>query len=161
GDVKSIDARAFVRTDPRHGADNFESNYLPIVELATPDLPWLFTPSGANGSRLQPWICLIVVPDGDGVTLSAQSGGPAILQIDAPLNPATELPDLSQADAWAHAQVAGSGFSAAALSGDNSAALSRLIAPRKLSPSRRYLACVVPTYQAGVHAGLGVDVTES
>src|SRR5579871_1993638 len=65
GDVKSIDARAFIRTDPRDSADNFEPNYLPMVELATPDLPWLFTPSGANGARLQPWICLIVVPDGE------------------------------------------------------------------------------------------------
>jgi hypothetical protein len=159
GDVKTVDVRAFIRTDPVDGADNFEPNYLPIVELATPDLPWLFTPSGANGARLQPWICLIVIPDGDGVTLTGQAGAPAKLVIDAPLNPVDELSDLSQADAWAHAQVTGSDLSS--LNGDNTATLSRLIAPRRLKPSQQYLACVVPTFRAGVHAGLGLPVSDN
>ena len=154
--------RAFIRTDPKDGADSFEPNYLAIVELATPDFPWMFTPSGATGDRLQPWICLIVVPDGDGVTLTQQAGGPAILRLDSPLNPAAELPDLSQADAWAHAQISRTDMStAAALNGDSGATLSRLMCPRKLQPSQRYLACVVPTYRAGVHAGLGMEVDDN
>jgi hypothetical protein len=161
GDVTGVDARAFIRTDPRNGADSFEPNYLAIVELATPDFPWMFTPLGANGDRLQPWICLIVVPNGEGVTLTPQSGGPSILRLDSPLNPAAELPDLSQADAWAHAQIAGSDLSSAALNGDSSGTLSRLISPRKLLPSQQYLACVVPTYSAGVHAGLGMEVDDN
>jgi hypothetical protein len=160
GDVKTIDARAFIRTDPADGADDFEPNYLPIVELATPDFPWMFTPSGANGERLQPWVCLIVVPEGDGASLTQQAGAPAILRLDAPLNPASELPDLTQADAWAHAQIAGSDLSTAALNGDSGATLSRLIASRKLNPLQHYLACVVPTFHAGVNAGLGLDVDE-
>jgi hypothetical protein len=160
GDVKTIDVRAFIRTDPADGADNFEPNYLPILELATPDLPWMFTPSGANGDRLQPWVCLIVVPEGDGVSLTQQAGAPAVLRLDAPLNPAAELPDLTQADAWAHAQIAGSDLSTAALNGDSGATLSRLIACRKLNPSQHYLACVVPTFRAGVNAGLGLDVDD-
>jgi hypothetical protein len=161
GDVKSVDARAFIRTDPKDGANNFEANYLATVELATPDFPWMFTPSGNAGDRLQPWICLIVVPDGEGVTLTQQAGGPAILKMDSPLNPAAELPDLSQADAWAHAQITGSDLSPAALNGDSGGTLARLICPRKLQASQAYLACVVPTYRAGVHAGLGMDVDDS
>ncbi len=161
GDVKTIDPRAFIRTDPSDGADSFEPNYLAIVELATPDLAWMFTPSGATGDRLQPWICLIVVPDGDGVTLTPQAGGPAILRLDSPLVPAAELPDLSQADAWAHAQISGTDMSTAALDGDSGATLSRLICPRRLEASGRYLACVVPTYRAGVHAGLGMEVDDN
>ena len=161
GDVKTVDARAFIRTDPKDGADSFEPNYLAIVELATPDFPWMFTPSGNNGDRLQPWICLIVVPDGDGVTLTQQAGGPAILRLDSPLNPAAELPDLSQADAWAHAQITGANLTTAALSGDSSGTLARLICPRKLQPSQPYLACVVPTYRAGLNAGLGMEVADN
>lgn len=161
GDVKGVDARAFIRTDPQDGAINFEPNYLAMVELATPDFPWMFTPLGANGDRLQPWICLIVVPYGEGVTLTPQSGGPSILQLDSPLNPASELPDLSQCDAWAHAQISGSDLTTAALNGDSSGTLSRLICPRMLLPSQQYLACVVPTYSAGVHAGLGLAVDDS
>ena len=161
GDVKTIDARAFIRTDPVDGADSFEPNYLAIVELATPDLPWLHTPAGNNGGRLQPWICLIVIPDGDGVTLTPQAGGPALLRIDSPLDPAAELPDLTQTDVWAHVQIAGSDLSTAALSGDSGATLSRLVSPRALVANQRYLACVVPTYHAGVNAGLGLTVDDS
>lgn len=161
GDVKTVDVRAFIRTDPKDGADNFEPNYLAAVELATPDFPWMFTPSANNGDRLQPWICLIVVPDGEGVTLTQQAGGPAILRLDSPLNPAAELPDLSQVDAWAHAQITGQDLSPAALNGDSSGTLARLICPRKLQPAQRYLACVVPTYRAGVHAGLGMEVDDN
>ncbi|WP_158931674.1 hypothetical protein [Acidisphaera sp. S103] len=161
GDVKTMDARAFIRTDPMDGTDNFEPNYLAIVELATPDLPWLYTPVGVNGSRLQPWISLIVIPEGDGVTLTPQAGGPSLLRIDSPLDPAAELPDLTQADAWVHVQIAGSDLSTAALSGDSGATLSRLVSPRALVANQHYLACVVPTYHAGVNAGLGLTVDDA
>jgi hypothetical protein len=161
GEVKTVDARAFIRTDPKDGADSFEPNYLASVELATPDFPWMFTPFGNNGDRLQPWICLIVVADGEGVTLTQQAGGPAILRLDSPLVAAAELPDLSQADAWAHAQITGTDLSPVALNGDSSGTLARLICPRKLQPSKSYLACVVPTYRAGVHAGLGMEVNDN
>src|SRR5262249_42897803 len=121
GDVKSIDTRAFIRTEPRDGADNFEPNFLAVIELATPDLPWMLTPSAPAGNRLMPWICLIVLPDIDGVSVVQQAGGLAALRIEAPLNPATELPDLSQIDAWVHAQIAGTDLSSAALVGDSGA----------------------------------------
>jgi hypothetical protein len=160
GEVKSIDARAFIRTEPRPGADDFEPNFLAAVELATPDLPWIFTPSPPVGDRLTPWLCLIVLPAGDGVTLIRQANGMMAVRIDAPLNPAAELPDLSQIDAWAHAQIAGSDLSTAALEGDTGASLSRLIASRKLEASRSYVACVVPTFRAGANAGLGLPVTD-
>jgi len=159
GDAKSIDARAFIRTDPRDGSDSFEPNYLATVDLATPDLPWMLTPAANNGDNLRPWICLIVLPDGPGVSLVASPGGPSILTIT--LDPTTELPDLTQVDAWAHAQIAGTNLSAAALNGDSGSTLSRLIASRKLEPSQRYLACVVPTFRAGVHAGLGMQVDDN
>jgi hypothetical protein len=161
GDVQNIDPRAFIRTEPRDGADRFEPNYLAAVELATPDLPWMFTPAAPVGDRLMPWLCLIVLPDTEGVTLIPQANGPATLRLDAPLDPAKELPDLSQIDAWVHAQIAGSDLSAAALAGDSGASLSRLIAPRKLVALQRYIACVVPTYRAGLNAGLGLPVTDN
>lgn len=159
GDVKSIDARAFIRTDPLDGSDNFEPNYLCIVELATPDLPWMMTPSANTGDTLRPWICLIVLIDGPGVTLVQSTSGPAVLTLT--LDPTAELPDLSQIDAWAHAQIAGADPAASALPGDSGATLSRLVASRRLQPSQRYIACVVPTFRAGVRAGLGLQVDDS
>ena len=41
-----------------------------------------------------------------------------------------------------------------------SARLGRLVAPRKLEPNGSYVACIVPTYRAGVNAGLGLAVDE-
>ena len=164
GDVTSLDPRAVIRTDPRDGADAFEPNYLAAVELALPDLPWLFTPSGQAGNRLRPWICLVVVPDTGGITLDVRQGGPSTLTIRSPLNPGTELPDLDHIDSWAHAQVTGDGLTGAALDnaldGNPQARLSRLISPRKLDPSERYIGCIVPTFRAGVNAALGLPVDE-
>jgi hypothetical protein len=162
GDVTGLDARAVLRTDPRDGADAFEPNYLAIVELAAPDLPWMLTPSApvpnSSTGRLRPWICLIVIPETAGATIDVLPGGRAVLRLDAPLVPGTELPDLDQIDAWAHAQVTGDGDLAD--TSPNAATLSRLIAPRKLEPGRRYSACIVPTYRAGVNAGLGLPVDD-
>lgn len=165
GDVTGIDARAVIRTDPRDASDAFEPNYLATVEFAAPDFPWMFTPSGVANGRVQPWLCLIVIPDGPGATLTAAGALPSVLRIDAPLIPKNELPDLSTIDTWAHAQVTGSGLSGAALTaafdGDPALTCSRLIASRKLDPNAAYIACVVPTYRAGVKAGLGLTVDPS
>jgi hypothetical protein len=164
GDITGLDARAIIRSDPRDLTDSFEPNYLAIVELAQPDLPWMFTPSGDVNGRLKPWICLIVLPDGPGATIESRAGGVQVLTIDAPLDPKAELPDLTTIDLWAHAQTAGAQLSGTnlnqAFDGDPSTTLSRLIASHKLEPGTKYLACVVPTYHAGINAALGLAVDD-
>jgi hypothetical protein len=161
GDITSMDAAAITRTDPRDGAVAFEPNYLAIVELALPDLPWLFTPAAPDGSRLRPWICLAVIAENGGVAIEVPPHGPAVLNLKESV---AELPNLGTIDAWAHAQVIGDNLSGAALNaaldGNPSARLGRLVSPRKLEPNMRYVACVVPTYRAGAHAGLGVSVDD-
>lgn len=164
GQITGLDARAVVRTDPRNGAAAFEPNYLAMVELALPDLPWMFTPSPPVNGKLQPWICLVVVPDADGIALDALPGGISILRIKAPFDPKAELPDLASITAWAHAQVTGGNLSGddlkLALNGNPAATVSRLVASRKLEANKSYIACVVPTYRAGVNAALGLPVDD-
>ena len=164
GQITVLDARAVVRTDPRNGATAFEPNYLAMVELAQPDLPWMFSPAPPINGRVQPWICLVVLPDTDGVALETATGGISILRIQAPLDPGTELPDLSTIDAWAHAQVTGANVTGAdltkALEGDPASTVSRLVAARKLEANKSYLACIVPTYRAGVNSALGLPVDD-
>jgi len=155
GDITSMDAAAVIRTDPRNGTDAFEPNYLAMVELALPDLPWLFTPAAADGDRLRPWICLLVISDGDGVDLEVPANGPAVLHLNK-VDLSAELPDLTHVAAWAHAQAAGG----ATFDGDSAAVLGRLVSARKLEANRKYIACIVPTYRAGVNAGLGTPVDE-
>jgi hypothetical protein len=164
GQVTALDSRAVVRTDPRDGAATFEPNYLPMVELAQPDLPWMFTPSAPVNGRLQPWICLVVVPAADGIEIDAAPGGISILRIKAPLDPKAELPDLSSIDAWAHAQITGKSLSGNdlnnAFDGDPATTVSRLVAARKLEANQSYIACIVPTFRAGVNAALGLPVDD-
>jgi hypothetical protein len=155
GDVTALEARAVVRTVPSAGATDFEPNLFPSVELAHPGLPWLVSPPPDGQGRATPWIALVVVEDRPGVTLD---GRPQILTIDAPASPAQELPDLTQAWAWAHGQTTGT--VGAAIDGNSFArstgeARGRLLAPRRLAPDRAYLACVVPVFAAGVAAALG------
>src|SRR5664279_3333092 len=56
GDIKSMDTRAVIRTDPYDGADNFEPNYLATIEFGLPDFPWLFSSTAPANGRLHPWI---------------------------------------------------------------------------------------------------------
>jgi hypothetical protein len=164
GQITALDSRAVVRTDPANGASAFEPNYLPMVELAVPDLPWMFTPLPAVNGRLQPWICLVVVPETDGIEVDSVLSGISLLRFSAPATPASELPDLSTIDAWAHAQVTGAQLAGTALNsaldGNPSATVSRLISARRLDPNSNYIACIVPTFRAGVNAALGLPVDD-
>ena len=73
-----------------------------------------------------------------------------------------ELPDLADSWAWAHAQVAGGQRNAdslkQSLAGDPALTVSRLLCPRRLDPLTDYLACVVPAFELGRKAGLGLPI---
>ncbi len=159
GDVTALARQQIIRAEPAPGTAAFESNYLALVEFDEPALPWLFTPASAVAGRLRPWLALVVVAVGPGVVLDPPGAGPLpVLRIGPPALPEVELPDLADSWAWAHAQVAPDGADpVAALAGDPARNLSRLICGRLLAPQTEYLACVVPTFEAGRLAGLGQD----
>jgi len=160
--VKGIDPQQIVRTEPKPGANNFEPNYFPAVEFDRPDFPWLFTPAKADPQgRLRPWLCLIVVRAQPGVELSPSSGQslPA-LTIKDPAKPDRELPDLAESWVWAHAQMTGTDQNQIrdVMISDPARSVSRLLCPRRLDPTTEYLACVVPAFEVGRKAGLGLDI---
>lgn len=164
GEVTGLDPRQVVRIEPRHLASDFEPNYFPAIEFDRPDFPWLFTPAKSGGNeRLRPWLCLVVVRKQQGVTVRMERGMPLPqLEIAAPARPGDELPDLSESWAWAHGQVTGSQLDSAsvkhALAGDPALNVSRLLCPRRLDPLTDYLACVVPAFELGRKAGLGLPI---
>ncbi len=163
GVVTGVSPQQVIRSDPAPNTSTFESNYLALVEFDDPGLPWLFTPASASGGKLRPWLCLVVVREQPGVRLGpAGRGALPVLTIGGPAKPEKELPDLADSWAWAHAQVALDGAAdaagvAAALAGDPARNLSRLVCGRLLDEQTSYLACVVPTFEAGRRAGLGDD----
>jgi hypothetical protein len=156
GDVIGFDEGQIGRTEPAPGTQDFEADLLAAVEFGRPDLPWLLTPAAPDPvhGRIRPWLTLVVVTQ-DNSSVTSTSGGPLPV-LNCRL---AELPDLSESWAWAHAQVTGSpGTTADSLLASPGAALSRLICPRRLTPGTAYHACVVPSFQAGVLAGLGQPV---
>src|SRR5207244_376707 len=163
GDVTGLDAAQIVRCDPPPGTSRFEAGYLPQVQFARADLPWLFTPAapGAGRTRLRPWLVLVAVRRRDGVRLAPNPGGPLPVLELAAAAAAAELPELSQSWAWAHVQIAGLGAGTRPtdlLASDPGRTCSRLICPRRLAPDTAYLACLVPAFAIGVKAGLGEPV---
>jgi hypothetical protein len=165
GDVTGLDRRQIVRTEPRPGTTTFEPGYMPAVEFARADLPWLFTPAAPDGSRLRPWLALIAVRRQDGVRLDPRPNGPLpVLEIGSPARAADELPDLEKSWAWAHAQIAGmpgDQTPAQILDASPGVTCSRLICPRRLEAGQSYLACLVPAFAIGVKAGLGDPIAQT
>ena len=137
----------------------------------------MFTPRAHDGERLAPWIALVVVQDGPALRQRPGEGPlPPIFSI--PMGELQPIDDVS-AWAWAHAQVAGGvkdvpsegieGVPTPGVDGAPSvddrlapsnalANLSRLVCPRRLQPNTAYVACVVPTFDAGVKPVLGLAV---
>lgn len=163
GDVVGIDVRQVIRTDPRRGATDAEPNYLVQVEFDRPDLPWLFTPAAPTTTdRLRPWLVLVVVAQGRGVSLvdAAATGTPLpVLELLTDAEPDRQLPELGDSWAWAHAQAVLLPDESVdgVLAGVPARNASRLLCPRRLDPTTPYLACVVPAFEAGRRAGLGLE----
>ena len=153
GDVVGIDPRIVIRADPGPYAQGAPAHTLVSVEFSRADFPWMFSPLTADAQqRLQPWLCLLVVPQRPGISLRSRDGGLQVLTVDS----GSELPDLAEAWAWAHVQVLSDdthppGSTVAA--GDERS-VSRLVSTRRLDSATSYYACLVPTFNVGRQAGL-------
>ena len=152
GDVLGFAAGHVIRREPVPDCPDAEPNYFPLIEFNRPDLPWLFTPAVPNADRLRPWIVMVAIRR-DRVEVDATAGKLPVLRV---ADAREDLPDLAESWAWAHAQAAGT----ADLAGTSSA-LSRLVCPRLLEAGTRYLTAVVPAFELGRRAGLGLAIDET
>jgi hypothetical protein len=135
-----------------HGVDN----YLAAVDFDQPELPWLFTPAGCPAWPPEPWLVLVVVRDRPGVSSTCR--GSPLPRLRS--RPGGGRPDL--ADSWARRTQlldddAGSSPAAVAtaLQEHPNHNVSRLVCPRWLEPDGRWIACLVPAFDAGVVRGFG------
>lgn len=164
GDVIGIDPRLIVRTDPKPNITNFEPNYLAVIDFDPPDFPWLLTPARANNHHnLRPWLVLVVV-DRNVVEAKphVKPGQPLPTIFLKAGQVASELPDLAESWLWAHGQTVLLSTDpvklARVLVEEPAINVSRLICPRRLSPDRDYIACVVPAFEVGRLRGLGKPI---
>ncbi len=177
GDILGINSRAIVKTEPRHFITDFEANYLPYIEFYEEDFPWRFTPARAAGNdeRLRPWIFLVVLTE-DEFDEKGQVGPLPAFEIKAAIDPAQVFPRHDETWAWAHVHISRNVIGDTLLrtedpdqvrsveqklqnllnqNPDN--ASSRLLCPRKLKENTGYHAFVIPAFETGRRAGLGLD----
>lgn len=163
GDIVGIDPRMIAATEPAAGTRGFEPNYFPYVDFVDADFPWRYSLAvgdGGDAARVQPWLCLIVLAADEFRHLPRGAGPLPRIEVE---EPAASLPDLDDAWAFAHAQVAvpesdgevSDEQLAECLAGDPAGHFSRLICPRRLEDSTTYHAFLVPTYEAGRRCGAG------
>jgi hypothetical protein len=156
GEVIGFNQKVVARTEPKANDTTFEPNYFPFLEFSDPDFPWIYSMGMDQDGHQIPWIAVIVLKAGEFTGLQKPGAlvpGIAVLQ--------RILPDLSLCWAWAHAQVAGSvGPTDVALIQylrDNpNMSCSRVFSPRHLEAQAHYYAFVVPVYEMGRRAGLGL-----
>jgi hypothetical protein len=172
GDIVGVNRSAIVKTEPRNWVTNFESNYLPYIEFYDEDFPWRYSPEVPAGHRLRPWIMLIVLKEDEFENSQAVQGRPLpAVQVSGAEN---MLPPFEQLWAWAHVQANRdlarvpeeivSADAAAVqsqledlLAADPDLAYSRILSPRKLDANSTYHAFLVPSYETGRLAGLGLN----
>lgn len=162
GDVVGIDPGQIIRREPAPDTASAEETFMAQIEFDRPDIPWMFSPFAPSADRLEPWLALVVcLRDNSQILPPAAPGLPRVL--------ATELGELQSLDDnayFAHAQVVNGAkvaipanpVIADRLSDEHALAnLSRLICPRKLDPSKAYRAVLVPAFDCGARAGLGLS----
>jgi hypothetical protein len=158
GDIVAIEPRQVLRITPAAGTRDAEPEFFPAIEFDSPDLPWTYSPVVTAGNRLLPGLALVVIEATPDVTLvpGQQGQSPWIVRMPADVA-RRELPNLADAWAWAHAQVACDNVAQVTetLTRHPDRTLSRLMAARRLLPFRPYVACVVPVFLSGRIAGSG------
>jgi len=175
GDIVAFDKRVVLRTDPKPGVGDFEANYFPTVDFVAPDFAWRYTPVAETGQKLRPWVALVVLKEseftasgpGDGQTLDTITVKSGNLTLDQ------FLPNLDEAWAWAHVQVTDAlddatiiDFGSASdlrelLETHPELAISRVVCPRRLEDNTGYAGFLVPTFEGGRRAGLGMATEDT
>jgi hypothetical protein len=164
GDIAGIMNNVIIRVEPRPNTLNVEPNYFPFIEFSQADFPWRYTPAMPRGDqpsgRLSPWISLVVLKADEFFEPPATE--PDLLPKIVIRNPVDSLPDLEQCWGWAHTQITQEVSNQESLrqilASEPHKVISRVLSFRKLEANSRYFAFLVPTFEVGRLAGLGLPL---
>ena len=171
GDILGVNTNAIIRTVPRRGALNFESNFFAAIEFYDEDFPWRYSPAAPVSDRVAPWLWLLVLEVAEFDLLPPLEAGLPVVRLH-PEVAQSAFPKTSQTWAWAHthlnfkvAENDNSDLQAALqllqteLSRNPNLGCSRLVCPRRLKQETKYTAFLIPAFEKGRLAGLGADVS--
>ncbi|EKV01580.1 hypothetical protein Lepto7375DRAFT_3751 [Leptolyngbya sp. PCC 7375] len=188
GDIVGSNSRAIIKVEPHHWITNFEPNYLPYIDFYDEDFPWRYTPTAPDKAkhRLSPWIMLVVLKGAEEENAEFEDGktikGKPLpyIKITVP-DVKTVFPPADQLWAWAHVHV----NQDLILSQDDivskdqdietiilpkfqkmlaqnpDVAYSRILCPRRLDANAGYHAFLIPVFETGRLAGLGLDPSKA
>jgi len=167
GDIIGIQREMIVRTEPRNWITNVEPNYLAFIEFYDEDFPWRYTPAHPDGQRLRPWLALLVVKEGEFDRDDRRIPLPVVS-----VKTKNAWPPVDESWLFAHVHteqdIAANELSdlekylnslRAAVTTDPDKIYSRLMSPRHLEPNKGYTAFLVPSFEVGRLAGLGLPTT--
>lgn len=167
GDVLGVDQGQIVRRYPAPGSTNAEETFHAHIEFDRTEIPWAFS-AQTPGDTMRPWLALVALERDEVEWEPMQAGLQPVMSVDAALLPplqtavdegADEDPAPDTSWAWAHAQTlrGTSSLSARLSTAYAPVNVSRLLAARILTQNTNYVACLVPTTDAGRRAGLGMS----
>ncbi|GAA4364065.1 hypothetical protein GCM10023185_33250 [Hymenobacter saemangeumensis] len=174
GSVVGINPEAVLKTLPAAGEQQFPSLLVAAVEFYEEDLPWRYSPpvpstpppAGAPVPHVAPWCCLLALEENSAEYREVEQGTRPLPVIEAPN--ADNFPPAAQLWLWAHVQVnqaLDGGTTNAFLDGtlrtNPDLAFSRVMSARRLKANTAYRAFLVPSFEAGREAGLGLPVSAS
>lgn len=175
GDIIGIDSKAIIKTEPHNWITNFEPNYLPYIDFYDEDFPWRYTPAAPDTTlgRLRPWIMLVALKEDefkDGKNIADKP----LPYIEVP-NAGNVFPPAEQLWAWAHVHINEDLVKLEGnientdlnsilprfrdvLARDPDLAYSRIVSPRKLAANTPYHLFLIPVFESGRLAGLGLEI---
>ncbi len=162
GDIIGINRDMVVRTEPLNWIADFESNYLSFIEFYDEDFAWRYTPAAPAGTRLRPWLLLLVLKEDEFERSARRVPLPTIK-----LRSQDVFPPFNETWMWSHvhsnADIPDSELSdyerfllslGKTMNDDPDQLYCRLMSPRKLEPNTAYYAFVIPAFETGRLAGL-------
>ncbi len=162
GDIVGINSDMVVRTEPINWIADFESNYLSFIEFYDEDFAWRYTPAAPFGTRLRPWIFLLVLKEDEFKRTARRTPLPTIT-----LQSKDVFPPFNETWMWAHvhsnADIPDSELSdyekfllslGKTVNDDPDQLYCRLMSPRKLEPNTAYSVFLIPSFETGRLAGL-------
>jgi hypothetical protein len=162
GDITGVNRDMIVRTEPLNWITDFEANYLCFLEFYDEDFAWRYTPAAPVGSRLRPWLFLLVLKEDEfertkrrlplsSITVKNNDAFPPVTEtwMWAHVHSNADIPESELSDYEKFLQSLNK-----TTNEDPDQLYCRLMSPRKLEPNTQYCAFLVPSFETGRLAGL-------
>ncbi|HEX8656227.1 MAG TPA: hypothetical protein VF690_01760, partial [Hymenobacter sp.] len=165
GDVVGINRAAILRTIPSDEEQRFSPLQLAGVEFREEDFPWRYSPAAVN-NRSRPWCFVLALEESE---FRARPQGTAPLA-SIEVQQGNLFPEADKLWLWAHVQanqVFGTSpeevntFLQGLLQQNPGLAFSRVFSSRRLKPNTRYRGVLLPSFESGRLAGLGLPANRA